>query len=274
VDPERVLTEELNTGWGPDVPIDDTLLRRAIFANAAAARLPVEAVGGRVRVSETLSLSDRGHSAEFLNAAHLLRPLADEEWDGLMEEADTFFSDGHGEALFWNPWTTPDLSRYGWELAGYPPMMCRPAGGEMSPVPAGLRVERVRDPDALALFDRTSALGFPFEDLQNAPPATVHDAAVLRKPELAYWLGWEGDDPVGVSAVTLAAGCNFVSLVVTLPEARGRGYGEALTWAATMFEPDKPAVLLASDLGRPVYERMGYVTIMRFALWVRERPAT
>jgi hypothetical protein len=30
-------------------------------------------------------------------------------------------------------------------------------------------------------------------------------------------------------------------------------------------------VLLASDLGRPVYERMGYLALVRTTLWHRER---
>ena len=47
------------------------------------------------------------------------------------------------------------------------------------------------------------------------------------------------------------------------------GYGEALTWAATCVDPSLPAVLIASDLGRPVYERMGYVATSRWTLWHR-----
>jgi ribosomal protein S18 acetylase RimI-like enzyme len=60
---------------------------------------------------------------------------------------------------------------------------------------------------------------------------------------------------------------NGVQTVATLPEFRGRGYGEALTWTATTAEPEQPAVLLSSDLGRPVYERMGYIALLRFSYW-------
>ena len=63
-----------------------------------------------------------------------------------------------------------------------------------------------------------------------------------------------------------------VFMVATLPDARGHGYGSALTWAATVAVPDLPAVLLASDDGRPIYERLGYEIVSRFALW--ERPRT
>ena len=64
---------------------------------------------------------------------------------------------------------------------------------------------------------------------------------------------------------------NHVELVATLPDARGHGYGEAVTWAATLAAPEVPAVLIASDLGRPVYERMGYLALDRWTFLFGER---
>jgi hypothetical protein len=58
---------------------------------------------------------------------------------------------------------------------------------------------------------------------------------------------------------------------VTVPEARRRGVGTALTWRAALADPARPAALLASDLGRGVYERMGFLPLLRFTLWSRER---
>jgi hypothetical protein len=42
-----------------------------------------------------------------------------------------------------------------------------------------------------------------------------------------------------------------------------------VTWAATVAAPALPAVLLASDPGRPVYERMGYLPLLRATMWTR-----
>ena len=53
-----------------------------------------------------------------------------------------------------------------------------------------------------------------------------------------------------------------------MPDARGRRIGEAVTWMPTLVRPESPAALIASDLGRPVYERMGYVALVRFTLWL------
>lgn len=63
-----------------------------------------------------------------------------------------------------------------------------------------------------------------------------------------------------------------MTLVGTVPEARGRGYGAALTWRATLADPALPALLLATDEGCRVYEWLGYGALCRFTLWSRDRP--
>jgi len=43
-----------------------------------------------------------------------------------------------------------------------------------------------------------------------------------------------------------------------------------VTWAASSIDPSLPAVLIASDDGRPVYDRLGYLSIARWTLWLGE----
>jgi predicted GNAT family acetyltransferase len=86
------------------------------------------------------------------------------------------------------------------------------------------------------------------------------------------WLGWEEDRPVSIAATFIEAGINNVTLVATVPEARRRGYGAALTWRATLADPALPAMLIATDDGHPVYEKIGYMTLFRFTIWSRSRP--
>jgi GNAT superfamily N-acetyltransferase len=54
--------------------------------------------------------------------------------------------------------------------------------------------------------------------------------------------------------------------VATIESARGRGYGTAMTWATIAdAEPGvRVAVLKASALGRPVYERMGFRAVVEY----------
>ena len=50
------------------------------------------------------------------------------------------------------------------------------------------------------------------------------------------------------------------------------GCGAALTWRATLADPALPALLLATEEGRPVYEQISYLALFRFTLWSRDRP--
>jgi GNAT superfamily N-acetyltransferase len=98
------------------------------------------------------------------------------------------------------------------------------------------------------------------------------DPSALLQPQLVddrfrVWLGTVDGRPV--SSATAYVGNGFVGVyaVVTAPDARGHGYGEALTWAATMHRPDLPATLQASVMGLPLHERMGYGSVAEFTVW-------
>jgi hypothetical protein len=69
----------------------------------------------------------------------------------------------------------------------------------------------------------------------------------------------------------LGASMSHVEYVTATQTVRGRGYGEAMTWPATLADADAPSMLIASDLGRPTYERMGYLPMARFTLWAGSR---
>ena len=59
--------------------------------------------------------------------------------------------------------------------------------------------------------------------------------------------------------------------VATLPDRRGKGYGDALTRAALAAAPHLPAVLEASELGQPIYQRMGFQVVSEYTLWYKSR---
>jgi GNAT superfamily N-acetyltransferase len=85
------------------------------------------------------------------------------------------------------------------------------------------------------------------------------------------WIGRVDGRPVTTATAWVGGGFVGVYAVATVPDARGRGYGEAVTWAATSSRPDLPATLQASSMGLPVYERMGFRTVARFTVWELER---
>ena len=63
-----------------------------------------------------------------------------------------------------------------------------------------------------------------------------------------------------------------VEFISTLAAARGRGVGlRDHRRTRRSPQPELPALLIASDLGKPVYDRLGYLTIARFTLWAGHR---
>ena len=66
-----------------------------------------------------------------------------------------------------------------------------------------------------------------------------------------------------------------VNFVATVPEARGRGLAGALMTRALADARERgrlTTTLVATKLGRPVYERMGYRPLGTVQMWERRRP--
>ena len=258
----------LATGWEPDAPVDDTIVRQSLLNFAAMNEHIVAAMGGRVRRHSHVSMTDAGSACAFLNAAMLLQPLLPGD-DSVLDAIDDFYGDTtEGAVTVWSAWPTPDLRSLGWQLEGHPPLMMRPAGGAAPDAPPDLRVDEAVDAGALDGFAHVLIDGFPIPELQPFRAGSFLDARVLGSA-LRLWVGATHDRPVASAAAYVAAGVVGVNFVATLPHERRRGYGEAVTWRATMADDALPAVLLASDAGRPVYARMGYLPVTRFSLWVR-----
>jgi hypothetical protein len=284
-----VLDPDLRAGWEPGTPASDSALRAFVLNSAAAGAWPVAAMGGRVLERDDVIVADTGRPGGFANVATLLAPLAGHHAETTLGEIERFYgfaaaAPGEtdlprptGQVWLFTPWAFPDLRPRGWSLAGHPPLMLRPAGGTPPPLPEGLRISRVRDLEELNAAQEALARGFgfgggPLLDDGAGPRSYQWDERVLADDRFRVWLGWEGDRPVATAIAFVEAGLNGVIAVATVPEARRRGYAAAVTWCATLAESDLPAALLASDEGRPVYEKMGYISLQRFTLWYRDRP--
>jgi hypothetical protein len=118
------LARPLETGWLPDTPIGDSLLRRFVANQADLQDHLVGAVGGRSDRTPGVALSDSGVAAAYLNQAVLLPPISDAH-DAVPDHAASFYAGSAG--LLLSPWPTPDLAGRGWQLVGHP-RPCRPRG--------------------------------------------------------------------------------------------------------------------------------------------------
>jgi GNAT superfamily N-acetyltransferase len=81
--------------------------------------------------------------------------------------------------------------------------------------------------------------------------------------ERAYgFVAYEADKPVSTATAIINRGCLFLFLVATTPEARRKGYGEAVVRHAlqTAYEATgiRRTVLHATEAGYPLYLRLGY----------------
>ncbi|MFP5319550.1 MAG: GNAT family N-acetyltransferase [Acidimicrobiia bacterium] len=257
---------ELTTGWEADVPVEDSLVRRFLFGEVDRMRLVAASLGGRYERSDELVLADPGTGFSFDTAAVLLQPARGAQEAAAVEAATAFFPAERTWSLY-SMWPTADLRPLGLELVGHPPMMFRPAGGPgeaaARPLPEGFRVAEVTSPEELDAYSRVVVEGYPMAD-----GGSIGGPGLLGS-DYRFWVGWEGERAVSGAAAHVAHGLTEVTWVATLPDARGRGYGRAVTWAAICAEPALPAVLIASDHGRPVYERLGFLSVMRMTLWWR-----
>jgi GNAT superfamily N-acetyltransferase len=189
-----------------------------------------------------------------------------------------------GRAFFWTIWPSDgpaDLAEYliaaGFEDHGSDPLMTlalEPGAlaGAAAP-PVGLVVEEATTRDRIADIAR-----FAVGSLGDESPGGSTFAATLvrlaseQPPRLRLFGGWADDRLVSTSGLFTGAGVAGIIAVATDPDWRGRGFGRALTAAA--IEAGRragfdTASLMASDMGQPVYRRLGFEEVgrVRFLRW-------
>ena len=246
----------LRTGWEDTTPSSDTLTLAALRAMDERAAAWAEAAGGRVARPPGLNIADAGSPCLFYNAASAAAPL---DLD-LAAAAVAAFPPDRPFVLL-SPHPTPDLQPAGLQLMGHPPLMVRPPGGAAPALPPGVTVTEVCDPATLPTWDAVLAAGFGLPT-SPAPPGLLGGPA-------RFWLGHVDGEPVATALSWAGHGVVDVECVATLATHRRRGVGAAVTWAATLADPARPAVLISSDDGAGVYRAMGYLPITRWTMWFR-----
>jgi hypothetical protein len=259
--------EHLADGWERDLPSDDNLLRAYTDAFVEMVEAVARAGRGRVLHEDEFAASDTGSPVGYLNAAVLLAPLSESRAEAVVARVTSFFEEGQG-----GPWTlfsatpTPDLRSYGVKPVGHPPLMLRTPGGDRPPPPPDLEIVHVADAETLRTFEQTAIHAYPMPELEAAGAGGFMPASLLDDDTFRFFVGFVDGQAVSTSMAHLGGSITHVEYVTTMPAVRGRGYGEAMTWPATLVDPAAPSMLIASDLGRPIYERMGYLTVARFTL--------
>ncbi|MGZ6345052.1 MAG: GNAT family N-acetyltransferase [Candidatus Limnocylindrales bacterium] len=150
-----------------------------------------------------------------------------------------------------------------------PGMALYPLPAEASPgAPPGHEIREVTDAAGLEDNIRATAEGF---ELPESILRAVIDMTLVGDPGTALYVGYTGGEPV-TSGLGVRTGRTIgVYNIATVPSARKRGYGAAMTariatdGAAAGCDV---ATLQASEMGYPIYRRLGYRTVVEYLGYV------
>lgn len=130
--------------------------------------------------------------------------------------------------------------------------------------PPELEIRAVADDGGRRDYLHVSATAYA---TYGAPPEYAEDvfAALdsICAPHIQGFVGYVDGAPAAAAAVYITHGVAGIGWVGTVPEQRRHGYAEAVTWAAIRAGFRRGgafANLQASPMGRPIYERMGFIT--------------
>ncbi len=256
--------ESLATGWEPDLPPTDSLVRQAVLAHASWATDTARRAGKPWYDGDAWAggfLGDRGTLTNLVVQKQPMDPA--EVIAGVVRHLPN-----NVPYLFLSPWPTRDLREHGLALAGHPPLMLRFPDATTIPPVTDLEIREVTDEASLADAERVLIEGYPLPELQPFQPGAIYDATFLGGPS-TVWVGYDDAVPLATATAHHAAGLTIVENVAVMPAARGRSAGAALTWTATTHHPTHPAALIASDAGQPTYSRLTYHPLERWTLWLR-----
>lgn len=195
--------------------------------------------------------------------------LAPERVDDAIQAAIERCGSRHVPILWWTgPATRPaDLGEHlaakGFRGLVLPGMAVHLSAQLLSPPrPTGLIVEQVTDLDTLAQYCKAFCEGFKIPDLLRDSFFDLFRCLGLA-PDLSlrHYIGWFEGEPAATASLFLGAGAAGIYNVATVPQARRRGFGAAMTATALLqarAEGCQVAILHASEMGAGVYRSLGF----------------
>jgi GNAT superfamily N-acetyltransferase len=149
-----------------------------------------------------------------------------------------------------------------------PGMALHPLVASTAVLPPGHEIRRVTDAPGFDDLVRAAAAGF------GGPEALMRSflsPEALADPTVSAYVGYQGGEAVTAGIGVRTDRTIGVYNIATVPSARRRGFGAAITSRITddaAAAGCDVAVLQASDMGYPVYERLGYRTVIEYMGYV------
>ena len=191
-----------------------------------------------------------------------------------LEEAERVFR-SHGRSLGVDvergrhPAVDAALRAMGLEMVATRPAMAIPVGDVVpAQVPEGVEIARVNDPELLADLVEVEVGAF---ETDRAVAEGLLAPSQLALPNVRLYAAIADGRAVAQAVTNTQGGAVGVFGVATLPEYRRRGIGTAITaFAIDDVRGEADLVWLQStDMGRPLYERMGFRPVSDWDIWVR-----
>ena len=249
----------------PDTP------ERVAAGLAHAWEINARAVGGTVQRIDGLVLALTEIADPQLNVALVER--APEDPPAALGAAKRTFEDrGFRIGLDLPRGRHPDVERAAAELGmvvgvSRPGMAARLSSIARPSPPPGVQISTLSADDDLRELWTMQATVFGMRpDVVRA----YLGPSMLRAPGIACFLARADGRAVSSSLGIAIDGSVGVFGVATLPDARGRGIGTAITATAVDWARDRAdlAWLQASEEGQPVYERMGFRVVADWDVWL------
>ncbi|MDG4825305.1 GNAT family N-acetyltransferase [Asanoa sp. WMMD1127] len=150
------------------------------------------------------------------------------------------------------------------------PVMVRPATAPTPPT-TGVRVRQVTDEDELAVAERLIVEGFPLSLYRPLVRTHALPPRVLTVPGWRVWLADHEGRPAAAGYTFDDGAAVGLYWLVTSPEHRHRGMARAIMAAAIGAHAGRDFTLMATDVGRPLYESLDFHAVVT-ATW-HSRPA-
>jgi GNAT superfamily N-acetyltransferase len=137
----------------------------------------------------------------------------------------------------------------------------------------GFEIRKVEGTEMRALWGRIAAIGTGFTEQAVAQMERIEPT--IDDPRYAgqiRYLGFLDGKPVASSALVLDEGLAGIYAVATLPEARKKGIGRAMTLAPLLEARSlghETGILQASSAGFPIYSKMGFREVCRYSLYLQ-----
>lgn len=142
--------------------------------------------------------------------------------------------------------------------------------------PGGLEIICIEDKERLRQWIHVASIGFGVPEEFEDAWYELFAESVFDGPFWTY-LAMLDDKPVATSQLFLSAGVAGIYNVTCLPEARGRGIGAAITQAPLLDARTigyRVAILQASDMGYPVYRRLGFQDFGKLSVYLWENDSS